>query len=232
MVSGLIALLISGAGATINAGELRSAIVQCVMCGQRNGCYACVGGGAAAACYTFDCASCVTSGICGKGGGGGGTGDVIKSPEHPQKSDRIFTLDASLVRMVATIHPRLAATLANLSSVGLKADTYSVHWLPVPLKESDVDAFIHRSQHQAFFTKFSEQSRRVGEQVAAGEVHEIVFQIRAEEIEGGMTLTMTVLSGSELDPPLKSLTVKAMGDSQDPGLLRFADWSIDGVFSN
>jgi len=226
----MIVLLVNADAGTGSGLRTMSPPTQnCVGCGGApSGCLSCKGGGDSANCYTDGCEFCVSVGACGDGGGTGPLYNAAGSGQAILGLGRSFTLDRDLIGRVGAVHPRFAATLANVNrGVGFRAGTYNLHWMPVAMNPSDVDAYINRSQYDDFFAKRNREVRRAGQRIAAGEDSLIVYRMDVEEAAGGVTLTLTVLQGSHTDPQFTRLTINGISDPEKPNLLRASNWSIN-----
>jgi len=227
LLSVVVVLLLVGLAAG-DSGKTNPPPVQgCVACVLRYGCYTCAGGSQGLTCNTLDCSNCITSGIC-------------SSPTQPTEFGAVksngpttgtdgFTIDPDLIAMVGEVHPRFAATLANMNnlSIGIRPDTYQVHWSPVPIKSSEVGAFLHRSDNQEFLTDLNRRARAIDEGVLSGKISEIIYQVDVEQTAEGVMVKLTVLQGSDIDPAFKHLTLNMVPDHEKAALMRLSTWTIE-----
>lgn len=97
-----------------------------------------------------------------------------ESTPIPNKEGRI---DGQTIRRIALMHPRFAATLANLNYASSQSRSITVHWTPVKISSKDIEAFINRKEHYDYFKKFEEESRRLNSLIYTGRLTEIVYNV-------------------------------------------------------
>jgi len=179
-------------------------------------CHVCKGGGNSDFCVTPDCGSCVSGGTCDSGG----PGIILReqAPEAQIASDRdrkrLFRIDTSVIREIGDVHPRFAATLANLNAFGLTfVGVYHVNWTPVELAPQDVEAFLDRGHHPGFFKRYDRKVHRLNKLIEQGRLEDIVYDVTIEESadSSNRTIKLSLQKGSvqnKVDPPYSSLEVK------------------------
>jgi len=110
----------------LSAAPTTATCYHCVLV--NNSFYECQGGfpSGAISCSVSG-TSCTLTGIC---------------PVQPQQPGVDAAISADLVREVARVHPRLAASLWKLASQGTIEASSEIHWLAGPMTAKDVDRLI------------------------------------------------------------------------------------------
>lgn len=208
-----------------------TAIAQCVKCENnagREGCWECVSSGAtgATSCPTVSCQSCTVSGVCGYGyqmasglatlqrGSSSAQKVVVKfcSPSTPAQEIAPIMFDNEIIREIASVHPRFAATLAVWNESGGIGNRVNRHyWTPMEIKTSDVEWLLKpENGSAAFFHKTKEQAKVLNKKIIAGSLNPIIYDISVMDHEATTTrvITIRVVSGSIVDPAYSALEVK------------------------
>jgi hypothetical protein len=221
-LSFVLVFVVASAGVSIGAMPRRVSL-QCVNCGLRHDCQACVATGVGGnGCYTPDCSTCTVEGICtGAGAGGLGFQEVSRQSALP------FRLDNQVITKIAALHPRFAATLANMNYHGLRTGTYSVSWTPVHLSPSDIDFFIRRSEHSDFFRRFNDNAMRINLLISEGKVSDIEYHVVVEMVERQLNVELSVVRDSAVDPLYKHLLINGEVAPNGRQLLDGCRWSVE-----
>lgn len=89
-------------------------------------------------------------------------------------------LDDDVIRKVAVVNIRMAATLANINHVGgFKETVYTVHWTPVPLES--IEPFLNRARWGDFFERYDREARRLNKLIEEGKLEEVVYKVDVDE---------------------------------------------------
>jgi hypothetical protein len=160
----------------------------------------------------------VTVGISYHAGQGAvGTSSGCQDPVDSAEAG-VFRLAPLVITNIAKKHPRFGATLANQNGIGFHAGRYKVRWAPIPLRASDIVYFLHRGEHAEFFAHYNERVKEINKQVEAGVASLILYNIDVSQRPSNVVaLNLTVVQGSDIDPPAASLsvTVRRVNRSHD-----------------
>lgn len=227
---------------------------QCVVaCGIENGCQVCVGGTTGRICFTSDCNNCTTSGTCGRPGLGEIRTFIVESPNRdeikrspesiPQQdpepeAQESFRLDRDTIKEIAIVHPRFAATLANINVYGFSPElkVYRVHWTPVELSPDDIDAFLDKSANPEFFERYNRRGQELNRLIQKGLMEVIVYDLTVESSVNTRTIKLSVRNDPAkitVDPQYSLLEItlqyedKAINNEGIKGVLKTKTWRID-----
>ncbi len=157
---------------------------QCVGCGLEDDCKACVGGDSSY-CRTFNCGACGEGGAC--------HGLILSASSVSSRDGRRLKLPSDLIMEISAKHPRFAITLAEMNVYGISPGEHRIHWTPVTLASSDIDAFLNKGDHSRFFKRYDAEARRLNRLVKNGELSDIVYAVSVSRTaEDGWLIRMQV----------------------------------------
>lgn len=222
---------------------------DCVTCGWQAVCRACVSGGTGLSCITPDCGSCITSGRCG-GGYGWVEGAKKQSSDSGKQASRrqvpkskikeTITLETNLIREIAHVHPRFAATLANINAFGgFNSEFYRVHWTPVEISAGDIEAFLNRNASPVFFEQYNQKARELNKLIQKGLVEEIIYDLSIEDSDetsdaNTQKIRLSMVNDHtkvKIDPPYSSLEItlrhELVGDGKSAVRIVRSVWNVN-----
>jgi len=217
----LVLLLVVPFGNAKNRLNTRKVVrPSCITCGWQGNCRSCVGGGNKQYCRTPDCSTCDESGAC-EGGDGGGLQPESSQTKQTDRvgtgnSSKTFRLSPKLIKEVGISHPRFGATLANLNMFGFSVGDHTIHWTPVEITSSDMEAFLDRKSHERFFRKYNQRACATNTLIQKSEVEEIVYMVTITRQDANTWTIKLQVQGSPVvtlsDPGYSTLLVTAIFD--------------------
>jgi len=212
--------------------------IACVKCqvNEATSCWECVATelneAGAIRCTHVTCYDCAVEGVCLP------PGDESPSPPqtaliHSQFSIHTFLpksqqknassqlipplkIDPGVIRQIAAVHPRFAATLATFNlRGGLGATTAMQHWTPVDISAEDVEWWLKPEKDSAiFFEGVNEKAREINRLILQGKLAPVVYAISVDLSEQILTLRV-ISNGSAKDPNYSLLQIK-LADKKTP----------------
>jgi hypothetical protein len=224
----LVTIVLLGAGtATLKA--------QCVKCNvnESTWCWECVASDESAAirCPEVSCYSCRSNGVCIIQNGIGGQnsqeiGASVQSIVRPACDSKTLEaiarddaalrmaplkFDPQIIREIAAVHPRFAATLASYNRTGgLSYKVSHQAWTPIELEAADVEWWFKSSEDASpFFSSLCQKAQPVNKLIRSGEVIPIVYDISVTESADSATrvISLQAASRSAIDPPYSLLEI-------------------------
>lgn len=208
----ILALALAGFSGIYNFGFLEAKVLSadCVQCKAENGCRVCKGGGDANSCMTGpDCESCVELGICPPGSGYA-EGESCNTPDLTRSGKNLIKLPVQTIREIAAVHPRFAASLAQINAAGIGKGPYRVRWTPLEMSAEDVEKYINpKARPKGLLTNRKAEVFRVNSLIEQGLEQDIIYRITVEELDFSTKLfKLQVQQGFATDPSYSRLELK------------------------
>lgn len=207
---------------------------QCVACDIEGGCFFCVSATEGGRRCQSTCTRCLLDGTCGPGFRAGGVSANGCSDEGTTKTQttrsNLLKVDAETIRQIATVHPRFAATLADISrNGGLRSSYATMRWSSIEITTTDIEEWLKSDQEFfAHMKKLDKKARNLGE--APLIIYEITMEKNLDSSQA--TLKLRVLQASPTDPPYTSMvidlaTTKLLKENENGIKWEVKNWKIN-----
>lgn len=217
----ILCFALAGFSGIYNFGfsETKVLSADCVQCKAENGCRVCKGGGDANSCMTGpDCEACVEIGICQSGSGF--ADESCNKADLTRSSKGLIKLPVETIREIAAVHPRFAASLAQLNAAGFSKGPYRISWTPLEMNVADVERYLNpKIRSRDILSGRKAEAIRINQLIERGLEKDIVYRITVEELDFSTKLIkLQVQSGFGGDPSYSLLEVRYLSAGNQASL--------------
>src|SRR5262249_22576905 len=136
-----------------------------------------------------------------------------------------FNFDPVVIKAIASLHPRFAATLAKVRGMTAgQANYVKIYWFPIEVTAQDVNQWLESEEESAAFLK--QLSARALSVSRRGPVRPLAYELtcRVSPDSSAATLKLQVVKDGKIDPDYSSLELAL--ESQGSKEWKIKDWKI------